>query len=170
MLYLKDLGDVVVPIGCYTDPTQRRKAILAWLYYSLFPFLDALEISIRDEFRLSPQMLGFDVHVVNEWYKNRTSLAHVENAMNAYVADNPPDPFKFQIVINCTHPHMTWGTELDIAFDKREDEIRGELFDCYGFSIEQEWFNLDEQISLSGAQELIEEILIALRVDYVQKS
>jgi hypothetical protein len=170
MPFLKKVGENVVPVGYYTDPNERESAVLAWLNVSLFPFFKNLEKAIKDEFKLIPQMLSYDAFVGNEWHKGLSSLSVLENIMRGFVRKGLSGPFQIQIVIECSHPHSCWGTVLDVTFDRCEKEVEGEMYDCHGFTIEAVWFNLDEPMSLAAGLELTENVLVELRINYVQNS
>jgi len=168
MLFLKKAGENLVPAGCYTDPAARQTALYAWVDGSLFPFFSALEKAIIDEFRLIPQMLRYDVCVAGNWHTELSPGSVLEEAIREYIRQSDARPFQLQLVIECVHPHIKWGTVVDLGFEMRQREFDHELHDCYGFEIEPVWFNLDEQMPFAVALELTGIILNAIRIDYVQ--
>lgn len=168
MLLLKKAGENLVPAGCYTDPTARQTALYGWVDGSLFPFFNALEKAIIDEFRLIPQMLRYEVCVAGNWHTELSSSSVLEEVIRDYIRQSDSCPFQLRLVIECIHPHISWGTVVDLGFEMRQREFDDEVHDCYGFVIEPVWFNLDEQMPFDIGLELVEIVLGELRIIYVQ--
>ncbi|MFT3845773.1 MAG: hypothetical protein QM725_12025 [Lacibacter sp.] len=160
----------IVPMGYYADPAELQEAFLKWLNNSLTPYLTQLEKAFVQEFKLIPQMYKYDAHLNQSWHYNIKQIEAIKTIIEENVNKTGADDFELQIVIDCKHPHITWGTAINIGYEKIYTVFNDEEFICYGISIGPLLFNLDEAMSLNAATELIEQVLIDLRINYVQNS
>ncbi len=169
-MLLKRVGENIVPANWYVDPFERQVALEHWFNDSLFPLFKSLEVSIVNEFKLIPAMYGYEVCINSKQYKDLKKVEEIGVHIEDEIGRSGCEPLHIQIVIDLVHPHTRWGTELDIYLEKNTQEFDDESFECDVITIEPMYFSIAQPLSLHAANTIIENLLIDLRINYVQNS
>lgn len=169
-MLLKRIVENIVPAGWYEDSNARQKALEHWFQDSLFPLFKWLEEAMVNEFKLIPSMYSYDVCINTKWYKDLHKSEEIAKYIGEEIDRAGCDHLQIQIVIDLLHPHVRWGTVFNIYLGKSYELYDEEEFACDVIAIEPTYFSIAQPLSLQAASMIIENVLIDLRINYVQNS
>jgi hypothetical protein len=169
-MLLKKIGEDIVPAGWYEDPAARQAALEYWLKDSLFPLFKWLEEAMVNEFKLIPAMYSYDVCINHKWHKALRKVEEIGVHIIEEISLTGCEYLEIQLVIDLLHPHVRWGTLVNLYLEKRSVLYDDEDFECDVIVMEPMYFSIAEPLSLQAAGAIIENVLIDLRINYVANS
>lgn len=162
----KKQGKGYLPLGTL-EGRALNNAIKKWVESSLGPFIVYLGNEIRREFRLPPSMMSLNFSCCDDTIficaTGEELFSQIQSKTQSKKNWPNPECFDVAIEVVCTNgdEDTIWSDYIGIAIMQYDNRESGPYWVAV---IGDYQFSLEEQMSLRKAQEIVENVLLSLRI------